>query len=73
MNMCKTGLCEKYRASTQKKRENSLWYGDGKKYCCVCGLFVFWEGRHCPCCGHKLRLHPRTKKYKELRETARIG
>jgi len=57
---CK-GTCAKYKA---KKKRAGSWYGFGFKRCQLCEIFVDVKGLFCPCCGHRLRTHPRNKLYK---------
>lgn len=59
--VCKN-ICIEYKA---KKPKNSLRYLSGQKRCFVCDIFMKWEGIRCPCCGHRLRVKPRTTKYRE--------
>lgn len=40
-------------------------YAVGQKRCQVCEIFINWDGKHCPCCGYKLRTKPRNIKYKQ--------
>ena len=64
---CKN-LCVNYKA---KKPKNAQRYLSGQKRCFVCDLFIKWEGLRCPCCGFKLRVKPRTTKYREQYRIAR--
>ena len=57
---CK-GICEQYKAT---KPYNSIRYGTGQKRCNMCDIFTKWEGRHCPCCGSKLRIRPRNTRHR---------
>jgi len=34
-------------------------YEDGQKRCSSCAIYINWDGQHCPCCGHFLRIKPR--------------
>ena len=63
---CK-GTCSRYRA---KKPLNAGRYESGQSRCQVCGIFMMWEGRWCPCCGYRLRRKPRNLKYKEKLKNA---
>ena len=56
------GICPRYRAP---KRLKVGRYIDGQKRCNECDVFMRWDGFWCPCCGLRLRLTPRTGKYKE--------
>ncbi len=40
-------------------------YSAGQKRCNECGIFISWDGQHCPCCGMMLRTKPRSKTYKQ--------
>ncbi len=55
-------ICQRYRALMPK---NSGRYSLGQKRCNECEIFIFWDGLFCPCCNNRLRLAPRTSKYKE--------
>ena len=39
-------------------------YGTGQKRCQMCEVFIIWNGIRCPCCGYRLRCHPRNSKNK---------
>jgi uncharacterized Zn finger protein (UPF0148 family) len=52
---CK-GICVRHKASCR--------YATGNKRCQVCGIFIKWDGLGCPCCGHRLRVEPRSFKFK---------
>ncbi|MGZ5484861.1 MAG: hypothetical protein ACXWFB_02980 [Nitrososphaeraceae archaeon] len=45
---------------------NGQRYLIGQKRCQVCQIFINWEGVFCPCCGYKLRVTPRNKKFKQI-------
>ncbi len=63
---CK-GTCPQYKA---KKPVGIGRYASGQKRCQICELFMHWDGLWCPCCGYRLRGHPRNVTYKEkLKET----
>ncbi len=63
---CK-GVCPQYKA---KKPVGIGRYASGQKRCQICELFMHWDGLWCPCCGYRLRGHPRNVTYKEkLKET----
>jgi len=55
--VCK-GTCVKYKISKPSKNDDGR-YAQGQKRCTTCGLFVAWDGSHCPCCNTLLRLKPR--------------
>jgi uncharacterized Zn finger protein (UPF0148 family) len=60
---CK-GICLYYKGSSR--------YATGNKHCQICDLFVNWNGVFCPCCGCRLRIGPRSLKFKtKLREQKR--
>jgi len=39
-------------------------YALGVKYCSKCEVYLFNNGKFCPCCGGQLRTRPLTKKGK---------
>src|SRR5262245_6165648 len=51
-SICERILLKKYRPG----------YGDGKKYCSKCEIYLFHDGNFCPCCGVQLRTSPADKK-----------
>ncbi len=55
-------ICDRYRALKPKKFGR---YEMGQKRCNSCAIFLNWNGMWCPCCNYKLRLGPRSSKYKE--------
>ena len=55
-------VCDRYRALKPKKFGR---YEMGQKRCNSCSIFIFWNGLWCPCCGDRLRLTPRSSKYKQ--------
>lgn len=55
-------ICEKYRTG---KTKNGTRYGNDKKRCTRCNIFIEYKGKYCPCCRHKLRTRPQAKFYKE--------
>ena len=57
---CK-GICIRYRATKPAKGGR---YANGQRRCQMCEEFLNWEGLWCPCCGYRLRSHPRNKIYK---------
>lgn len=60
--------CLKYKAPHEIKNKR---YQSGQKYCYQCNIFMIWDGVWCPCCNHKLRTTPRSRKNKV--EFVRIG
>ena len=66
---CK-GICSRYKTTTPPSHGR---YKNGQKRCQVCDLFIKYEGFFCPCCGGRLRIKPRGKKYKaKLRESKNV-
>ncbi len=59
--VCKN-ICINYKAKKPKKMSR---YISGQKRCFKCDIFINWDGLRCPCCGFKLRVGPRTTKYRE--------
>ena len=57
---CK-GICIRHKA---QKPVGSGRYGSGKKRGKRCERCIKWDGRWCPCCGHRLQTKPRNLKYK---------
>jgi len=55
-------ICIRYKTVNKILRHTR--YGSGQKRCQICDLFLFWEGRNCPCCGYMLRTKPRNSKFK---------
>ena len=53
------GIC--YRYKVEKFPSESSRYGNGRKRCNACSIFIKWEGRNCPCCGLPLRTKPRER------------
>jgi len=62
MGITCNGICHRYKA---KLPANMGRYASGQKRCNSCGVFICWDGFWCPCCNYKLRLTPRSSKYKE--------
>ena len=62
MGISCNGICNRYKAT---KPENTGRYIAGQKRCNSCAIFLNWNGMWCPCCNYKLRLGPRSSKYKE--------
>jgi hypothetical protein len=52
---CK-GICIHHKASGR--------YATGHKRCQICDIFIKWDGLFCPCCGCRLRIGPRSFKFK---------
>jgi len=55
-------ICSKYKATLPQHMGR---YESGQKRCNSCDIFIFWDGRFCPCCGDRLRLAPRGSKFKK--------
>ena len=67
--VCK-GICIRHKASGPI---SSGRYSPGQKRCQICDLFIKWDGIFCPCCGRRLRIGPRSFKFKaKLRKQKRI-
>ncbi|PBO84122.1 MAG: hypothetical protein COA77_11120 [Thaumarchaeota archaeon] len=61
--VCK-GICTQHKA---QKVHGEGRYTQGQKMCSVCAIFIYWGGKHCPCCNFALRTNPRnTKNRREL-------
>ena len=56
------GICTRYKA---KSNLNRVRYSNGQKRCNVCGIFVNWDGKYCPCCGICLRTRPKISRYRQ--------
>lgn len=59
--VCKD-ICIKHKAIKSKTGSR---YTSGQKRCQVCDIFIRWDGLRCPCCGYKLRVKPRSPKYRK--------
>ena len=62
MGISCNGICHRYKAT---KPGNMGRYAVGQKRCNSCDIFLNLNGIWCPCCNYKLRLGPRSSKYKE--------
>ena len=51
-------ICSKYSVKRPLLKEIGR-YEDGQKRCSSCAIYINWNGKHCPCCGHILRIKPR--------------
>lgn len=51
-------ICLKYKYNG-KHAEHRRYYELGVKYCRRCEIPLSYSGLMCPCCGRKLRTHPR--------------
>ena len=56
------GVCHRYKAS---KPLGTSRYLAGQKRCNFCDIYIIWDGLFCPCCNLRLRLAPRSGKYKK--------
>jgi len=66
---CK-GVCTKYKTN---KPFGGNRYEIGQKMCSICGIFVMWDGKHCPYCNYTLRTKPKgTKTRHQLRMIQQI-
>jgi len=52
-------VCSKYSVKRPLLKEIGR-YEDGQKRCTSCEIYINWDGKHCPCCGHILRTKPRS-------------
>jgi hypothetical protein len=55
------GICIRHKA---QKPVGSGRYAIGQKRCQVCQVFIIWDLLWCPCCGSRLRIRPRSIKFK---------
>jgi len=62
MGMSCNGVCHRYKAL---KPFGLSRYLAGQKRCNHCDVYITWEGLFCPCCNLRLRLAPRSGKYKK--------
>lgn len=62
ISMACKNICVRYKAI---KTKNGSRYISGQKRCQVCDIFMRWDGLYCPCCGFKLRVKPRSPKYRK--------
>ena len=51
-------VCSKYSVKRPHLKKIGR-YEDGQKRCSSCAIYINWDGQHCPCCGHFLRIKPR--------------
>lgn len=66
---CK-GICSRYKT---KKIGTASRYSAGQSRCQVCAIYIKFDGLYCPCCGYRLRKHPRNKLYKaKFKEATKI-
>ncbi len=63
MQTC-SGICSKYRA-TKPHKIGVGRYEVGQKRCITCEEYVYWDGKHCPCCCGNLRTGPRKSRDKK--------
>jgi len=62
MSISCSSICVRYKAITPRSMGK---YALGQKRCNSCNIFIHWDGIRCPCCNDRLRLAPRSSKYKE--------
>ena len=62
MGMSCNGVCHRHKAL---KPLGTSRYLSGQKRCNFCDIFIIWDGLFCPCCNLRLRLAPRSGKYKQ--------
>ena len=58
---CK-GICYIYKTG---KNPDGSRYGNDKKRCNVCEIFIKHDKQFCPCCGFRLRNKSRNRESKE--------
>ena len=54
-------ICLKFGIKNKTSKEIGR-YEAGQKRCTSCEIYINWEGKHCPCCGHFLRTKPRNSR-----------
>ncbi|MGB7956001.1 MAG: hypothetical protein WCF23_18665 [Candidatus Nitrosopolaris sp.] len=55
-------LCERFNS---RFTVGGSHYGNSKKYCRRCEVYIIYEGIFCPCCDMALRMSPTNKRDKE--------
>jgi len=68
MSTCKE-ICKRFRALKPIGRIGR--YEIGQKLCENCGIFIKFNGSRCPCCNRKLRVRPKSAKYRKQLRTAK--
>ena len=58
---CK-GNCMQHKAI--KPKDGIGRYSMGQKRCNTCEVFLYWSGIKCPCCKTRLRVKPKSSKFK---------
>ena len=58
-------ICIKYGVKNVSPKEIGR-YESGQKRCTSCEIYINWDGKHCPCCGHLLRTKPRNSRGKNI-------
>ena len=58
-------ICIKYGAKNLFLKEAGR-YESGQKRCTSCEVYINWDGKHCPCCGHFLRTKPRNSRARNI-------
>jgi hypothetical protein len=61
---CK-GICFRHKAQKPQAVPYGR-YAAGQKRCQICDIFFHWNNLWCPCCGYRLRIHPRERRYREI-------
>lgn len=58
---CK-GICLQHKAIKPKDKIGR--YSSGQKRCNKCDIYLYWSGIGCPCCNNRLRVKPKSSKFK---------
>ena len=58
-------ICIKHEAKNLSPKEVGR-YESGQKRCTSCEVYIYWDGEHCPCCGHFLRTKPRNARGRNI-------
>ena len=66
--VCK-GTCIQHKA---QRTHGINRYIQGQKMCSICEVFIYWEGKHCPCCNFTLRTKPRNTKNRRQLQAIQI-
>ena len=56
-------MCKRHKAP--KPPNNVSRYAAGQKRCNLCEVYMVHDEIFCPCCGGRMRTHPRNRRYKE--------
>lgn len=57
-------VCKQYQAFHNKGRYTTGRYSEGQKRCQECAIYLWWDGKYCPCCSTQLRTKPRNMGFK---------